>query len=177
MDLGPLEPALPGVIETPDGAIDLLPERMAGDVPRLERALDEAPADAVLIGRRHLRSNNSWMHNLHALVKGKPRCTLLVHPDDASRWGLRDGELAHVASSAGSVVAPVELSDELMPGVVSLPHGFGHDVEGVRQRVARANAGVNVNVVSDAAFRDDASGNAAFNGVPVRVAAHVSETT
>ncbi len=169
VDLGPLEPRLPGVLRTGDGLVDLAPALVLDDVPRLEAALDVAPPELVLIGRRDLRSNNSWMHNLTPLIKGPARCTLRVHPDDAARLGLSDGGGARVASRAGEVVAAVEISDELRPGVVSLPHGFGHDLPGVRMGVARAHAGVNVNVVSDDEFLDAPSGNAAFNGVPVTV--------
>jgi anaerobic selenocysteine-containing dehydrogenase len=124
----------------------------------------------VLIGRRDLRSNNSWMHNLTPLIKGPERCTLRVNPADAARLGLVDGGRARVTSRTGEVVAGVEVSDELREGVVSLPHGFGHDLPGVRMSVAREHAGVNVNLVSDAGFVDGPSGNAAFNGVPVVVA-------
>ena len=169
VDLGPLEPRLPGILRTPHGRIELAPPLVTDDVARLERALDEPPPPLVLIGRRDLRSNNSWMHNLTPLIKGPERCTLRIHPDDAARFGLVDGGRARVTSAAGEVVAAVEVSDELRAGVVSLPHGFGHDLPGVRMAVAQAHAGVNVNVVSDAAFVDAVSGNAAFNGLPVSV--------
>jgi anaerobic selenocysteine-containing dehydrogenase len=171
VDLGPLMPSLPGILRTPDRRIDLAPALVAGDLPRLEASIDRPAHDVVLIGRRHLRSNNSWMHNLEPLIKGPDRCTLLVHPDDASRLGLVDGGRAQVSSRVGAVVAPVEVSDEVMPGVVSLPHGFGHDVPGARMAVASRHAGVNVNVLSDDAAIDVPSGNAAFNGVPVAIAA------
>jgi anaerobic selenocysteine-containing dehydrogenase len=138
-------------------------------VPRLEASLDRAVPDLALIGRRHLRSNNSWMHNLVPLIKGPDRCTLLVHPDDASRLGLQHGGRARVASRVGEVVAPVEVTDEVMPGVVSLPHGFGHDLPGVEMDVARRHAGVNLNLLTDDARIDVPSGNAAFNGVAVTV--------
>jgi len=170
VDLGPLRPGLPDVVRTPDGTIDLAPALLVGDLPRLEASIDRRPA-VVLIGRRHLRSNNSWMHNVPALIKGPPRCTLLVHPDDATRLGLRDGGAARVASRVGAVVAPVEVSDEIMPGVVSLPHGFGHDLPGVRLDTARGHGGVNVNLLSDDEAIDAITGNAAFNGVAVTVTA------
>jgi anaerobic selenocysteine-containing dehydrogenase len=170
VDLGPLEPRLPGLLRTESKMIELAPQLVLDDVARLERALDVAPPEMVLIGRRDLRSNNSWMHNLTPLIKGPARCTLRVHPDDATRLGLVNGGGARVTSRAGEVVAPVEVSDELRPGVVSLPHGFGHDLPGVRMGVARAHAGVNVNIVSDEGFLDVPSGNAAFNGVPVTIA-------
>ncbi len=170
VDLGPLVPRLPDVIRTADGLIDLAPALCTADVARLEAALSAPMPDLVLIGRRDLRSNNSWMHNLVPLIKGPPRCTLRVCAADAARHGLVDGGDARITSRAGSIVAPVEISDELRPGVVSLPHGFGHDLPGVRMDVARAHAGVNVNLVSDDARYDAPTGNAAFNGVPVTVA-------
>jgi anaerobic selenocysteine-containing dehydrogenase len=165
--LGPLEPSLPDVLRTPDAQIDLAPELVVRDVERLEAARFES--DMVLIGRRQLRSNNSWMHNLVPLVKGPERCTLLVGPDDAARLGLEDAAPARVTSRVGSVVAKVCVTDEMMPGVVSLPHGWGHDREGIRLGVAREHAGVNVNRLSDDALLDQPSANAALNGVPVRV--------
>jgi anaerobic selenocysteine-containing dehydrogenase len=125
----------------------------------------------VLIGRRHLRSNNSWCHNIESLVKGPERCTLLVNAQDARRQGLRHGGVARVSSRVGTIVAPVEVSDEVMPGVVSLPHGWGHDVDGVRMAVARRHPGVNSNLLADDLLLDAPSGNAALNGIPVRVEA------
>ncbi len=171
LDLGPLVPRLDEVLATPSGLVELAPALVVDDLARLLREEASLAGDAglVLIGRRHLRSNNSWMHNLPALVKGPERCTLLVHPGDAVRLGLAAGGEARVRSRVGSVVARVELSDELMPGVVSLPHGFGHGGPGMRQGVAGQHAGVNVNVLSDDEFVDAPTGNAAFNGVPVRV--------
>jgi anaerobic selenocysteine-containing dehydrogenase len=123
----------------------------------------------VLIGRRQLRSNNSWMHNLKALVKGKDRCTALVNPLDAKRLGLTDGGHARLRSAAGVLEVPVELTDEMMPGVVSIPHGWGHDLEGVRLGVAAAHAGVNSNVLADGGGVDVPSGNAVLNGIPVEL--------
>jgi anaerobic selenocysteine-containing dehydrogenase len=141
------------------------------DVARLRGGLErERNGGMVLIGRRQLRSNNSWMHNLPALVKGKDRCTLHVHPDDAARLGLTDGGRALVRSSAGEVEAPVELTDGIMPGVISIPHGWGHDEDGVRMGVAAAHAGVNSNVLADESLVDPLSGNAVLNGIPVEVA-------
>jgi anaerobic selenocysteine-containing dehydrogenase len=125
----------------------------------------------VLIGRRQLRSNNSWMHNLPALVKGKESCTLHIHPDDAERLGLADGETARVSSAAGSLEAPVETTEDIMPGVISIPHGWGHGVEGVRMGVASAHAGVNSNVLADESMVEPLSGNAVLNGIPVEVSA------
>ena len=171
IDLGPLEPRLPDLLRTPSGRIELAPEPILADAERLRAALErERNGGLVLIGRRQLRSNNSWMHNLPALVKGKDRCTLLVHPDDADRLGLADGGRALVRSAAGQIEAPVELTDEIMPGVVSLPHGWGHDEEGMRLGVASAHAGVNSNVLADETAVDPLSGNAVLNGIPVELA-------
>jgi anaerobic selenocysteine-containing dehydrogenase len=173
IDLGPLEPRLPDVLRTPSGKIELAPEAIVADLERLRTVMGRAHnGSMVLIGRRQLRSNNSWMHNLPALVKGKDRCTLHVHPDDADRLGLTDGGLALVRSAAGEVEAPVELTDGIMPGVVSIPHGWGHDEDGVRMGVAAAHAGVNSNLLADESQVDPLSGNAVLNGIPVEVAAH-----
>ena len=169
VDLGPLTPRLPEVLRTASGMVELAPEPILADVPRLRAGLDRrADGGFVLIGRRHLRSNNSWMHNLGVLVKGKPRCTLQVNPADAERLGL--GAEAKVSSRTGALVAPVEVTDAVMPGVVSLPHGWGHDLPGVRMEVARANAGVNSNILADEDLFDPLSGNAVLNGIPVEVA-------
>jgi anaerobic selenocysteine-containing dehydrogenase len=171
IDLGALEPRIPDVLRTASGKIELAPEPIADDVPRLEAALDRSVnGGMVLIGRRQLRSNNSWMHNLEPLVKGKERCTAHVHPDDAARLGLRDGEPARVSSRAGTVEVPVEVTDAVMPGVVSIPHGWGHDVNGVRMAVASAHAGTNSNVLADETLIDPLSGNAVLNGIPVEMA-------
>ena len=125
----------------------------------------------VLVGRRQLRSNNSWMHNLEPLVKGKERCTAQLHPDDAERLGLAEGAAAVLRSAAGAVEAPVEITDSVMPGVVSLPHGWGHDQPGMRMAVAGAHHGVNSNVLSDESAVEPVSGNAVLNGIPVEVSA------
>ena len=167
VDLGPLEPRVPEIIRTESGRIELCAPPIIDDVSRLSAAVDERTDGMVLVGRRHLRSNNSWMHNVPALVKGKDRCTLQVHPDDAARLGL-DGT-ARVTSRVGSVVAPVEVTDSVMPGVVSLPHGWGHDRPGTRMPVAEAHAGVNSNVLTDESVIDPLSGNAVLNGIPVTV--------
>lgn len=172
VDLGPLAPRLPDLLATESGAIELAPELLVADVPRLRAALDESAREPglVLVGRRHLRSNNSWMHNLPALAKGKERCTLLVHPDDARRLGLAQGERARVRSRVGAVVVPVELCDAMMPGVVSLPHGHGHDAPGAQLGVAARRPGVNANLLADEERLDAPSGNAVLNGIPVEVA-------
>jgi anaerobic selenocysteine-containing dehydrogenase len=171
IDLGPLSPRIPEVLRTPSGKVELAPEAIVADIDRLRSALGrERNGDLVLIGRRQLRSNNSWMHNLPALVKGKERCTLHIHPDDAERLGLGDGAMALVRSAAGSVEAPIEVTDGIMPGVVSIPHGWGHDADGVRMGVASTHAGVNSNVLADESQVEPLSGNAVLNGIPVEVA-------
>jgi anaerobic selenocysteine-containing dehydrogenase len=175
IDLGPLEPRIPEVLRTPSGRIELAPEPILADVGRLQASLapDAGPATAerpfLLVGRRHLRSNNSWMHNVNVLVKGKPRCTLQVHPDDAERLGLADGDPARVASRVGEVTIAVEVTDGIVPGVVSIPHGWGHDAPGARMRVASEHAGVNSNLLADEELFDPVSGNAVLNGIPVSV--------
>src|SRR5215207_4483598 len=138
IDLGPLAPRLPDVLRTPSGRIELAPGPIVADVERLRAALarEHDPDALVLVGRRQLRSNNSWMHNLPRLASGPERCTLHVHPDDAARLGLADGELAAVRSRTGAIQAPVEVTDHVMAGVVSLPHGWGHDAPGARLGVA-----------------------------------------
>jgi anaerobic selenocysteine-containing dehydrogenase len=172
IDLGALEPRLPDALRTPSGCIELAPPLLLGDLDRLraDLATDGADRPLLLIGRRHLRSNNSWMHNLPALMKGSLRCTVLVHPDDAARLGLVDGELARVTARVGAVLLPVEVTAEISPGVVSIPHGWGHDAPDVRLRVASANAGINSNLLSDDQHVDPLSGTAVFNGIPVTVA-------
>jgi anaerobic selenocysteine-containing dehydrogenase len=171
IDLGALRPRIPEVLRTPSGRIELAPEPIVADVPRLEAAIDRGRnGGMVLIGRRQLRSNNSWMHNLEPLVKGKERCTAHVHPDDARRLGLADGEPALLSSRAGAAEVPVKVTDAVMPGVVSVPHGWGHDVEGVRMAVAAAHAGTNSNLLTDEAAVDPLSGNAVLNGIPVELA-------
>jgi anaerobic selenocysteine-containing dehydrogenase len=131
---------------------------------------DLVARDLVLVGRRHLRSNNSWMHNIDVLVKGAPRCTLQVHPDDAVRLGVTHGGSARVTSRVGEVVAPVEVTEAIRPGVVSLPHGWGHGQPGTRLRVAAERAGVNSNVLADDRALDPLSGTSVLNGIPVSVA-------
>jgi anaerobic selenocysteine-containing dehydrogenase len=174
VDLGPLAPRLPEVLRTPSGMVELAPPPIVEDVARLRAGLDESrdqgPDQFTLIGRRDLRSNNSWMHNVDVLVKGRPRCTLHVHPDDAARLGLADGAPAAVASRTGSVTVPVEVTDAIRPGVVSIPHGWGHDLDGVELGVARRHAGVNSNVLADDTLFDPLSGTAVLNGIPVTVA-------
>ncbi|MFE6609915.1 molybdopterin-dependent oxidoreductase [Amycolatopsis sp. NPDC057786] len=171
IDLGALKPRLAEALATASGKVELAPDAITKDVLRLRAELDKAPdGGLLLIGRRHLSSNNSWMHNLAPLVRGGNRCTVQVHPDDASRLGLTDGGLAAVTSRAGKLEAPVEVTADVRPGVVSMPHGWGHDLDGTRARVAAAHPGVNSNLVADETLLDVPSGNAVLNGIPVEVA-------
>jgi anaerobic selenocysteine-containing dehydrogenase len=168
IDLGPLQPRIPEVLRTPSGRIELAPEPIVADIERLRAALErERNGGMVLIGRRQLRSNNSWMHNLTPLVKGKESCTAQVHPDDAAQLGLVDGAPARVSSRVGKIDVQVEVTDGVMPGVVSIPHGWGHDVDGVRMSVATDHPGANSNALADDTLIDALSGNAVLNGIPV----------
>jgi anaerobic selenocysteine-containing dehydrogenase len=170
IDMGRLVPRLRELLSTPSGKVELAHPYVMADVPRLRARLERKVGRLLLVSRRHLRSNNSWMHNLETLVRGRDRCTLLVHPDDARAKSLADGALARVTSEAGSIVVPVQVSDEMMPGVVSLPHGWGHDKEGIRLGVARQYAGVNSNILSPGRLVDPLSNNAVVNGIEVEVA-------
>jgi len=169
IDLGALTPQLPGILRTTSGRIELAAPRLVDDVARLQRWLADVPDGPVLVSRRHVRSNNSWMHNVNVLVKGRERCTLQVHPTDAEEWGLTVGGQARITSAAGSVVAPVEVTDEIARSVVCLPHGWGHDAPGTRLNVAARRPGVNSNVLTDGSIIDPLSGNAVLNGIPVEV--------
>jgi anaerobic selenocysteine-containing dehydrogenase len=175
VDFGPLRPRIPEVLRTPSGMIELAPEACVADVARLQSMLDRPLASSggplVLVGRRDLRSNNSWMHNLQVLVKGKTRCTVHVHPDDAARLGFGDGADVRVSSASGEIVLPAEVTDAVMPGVVSIPHGWGHDAEGSQMTTANRHAGANSNVLARSDLFDPLSGNAVFSGIPVEVAA------
>ena len=171
VDFGAMVPRIPEALRTPSGKVELAPPELMADLPRLRASLDADPEAMLLVGRRHLRSNNSWMHNIRVLVKGKARCTLQIHPDDAARLGVIDGSPVRVSSRVGSVVAPAEVTDTIRPRVVSLPHGWGHSMEGTRQSVAREHAGVNSNVLTDHEAIDPLSGNAVLNGIPVTLAA------
>ena len=173
IDLGALAPCLPGRLRTEDKRIRLAPTELVADLTRLERAIDAAPArngHLELIGRRELRSNNSWMHNSERLVRGKRMCTLLMHPGDANSRGLADGARVRVTSRTGAVEVELETTDAMMPGVVSLPHGWGHDRPGVELAVARAHGGASINDLTDDARIDVLTGNAGFSGVAVEVA-------
>jgi anaerobic selenocysteine-containing dehydrogenase len=174
VDLGPLRPRLAEVLRTPSGNVDLAPALLVADAARLRESVSAdpvAPGGYVLIGRRHLRSNNSWMHNLPALAGGTNRCTLQIHPDDAADLGLTAD--ARVKGPGGELVVPVEVTDRIRRGVVSLPHGWGHDVGGTAQSVATGQAGVNVNQLNDGLTVDPLSGTAVLNGIPVQIAAVV----
>ncbi|WP_455354685.1 molybdopterin oxidoreductase family protein [Streptomyces sp. SYSU K217416] len=169
IDLGPLMPRVPEVLKTRSGRIELFPEPIAADLPRLRRALDVRAAALVLVGRRHLRSNNSWLHNVPTLNSGTNRCTLQVHPEDAARLGLADGATARITADGGALDVPVEVTDTVRTGVVSLPHGWGHSRPGTRMKVAAASPGVNVNQLLDGSRLDPLSGTAVLNGFPVEV--------
>jgi anaerobic selenocysteine-containing dehydrogenase len=169
IDLGALRPRIPEVLRTASGMVELAPAGLVDDVSRLLSSLERTPDEFMLIGRRQLRSNNSWMHNLPALSGGTNRCTLQIHPDDADRLGLTD--TAIVKGPGGELIVPVELTTAIRPGVVCLPHGWGHDRPGMRLRVAASEPGVNVNQLHDGTFIDPLSGTAVLNGVPVQVSA------
>lgn len=173
IDLGPLVPRLPERLETDNGHVQLVPDTYLGDLERLAARLDRTAPEGTLslIGRRELRSNNSWMHNAPSLMSGKSRCTLRMHPDDASARALTDTATVRVTSAVGAVEVPLEVTDEVMPGVVSLPHGYGHGRRGVRLEVAQAHAGVSVNDLTDPGRLDALTGNARFSDVPVTVEA------
>lgn len=175
LDCGPLVPRIPEVLRTESGKIELAPDPIVADVARLRLALDRHRdgETMTLIGRRHLRSNNSWMHNVEVLMKGKPRDRALLHPQDASRLGITDGEAVTVSSRVGTIRAVAAVTDAIMPGVVSIPHGWGHGLDGVALEVASrpGNVGVNSNILTDPAAIDPLSGNAVLNGIPVTVAA------
>ena len=170
LDLGPLAPRLPEVLRTVSGHVDVAPAPILADLPRLEAALTQDHSGLRMVGRRHLRSNNSWGHNVPGLVGGSNTCTLQIHPGDAGPRGLRDGALARVSSSAGTVEVQVEVTDRIRPGVVSLPHGWGHGVDGVALEVASQHPGVNVNVLTPPDV-DPLSGTAVLNGYTVEVSA------
>jgi anaerobic selenocysteine-containing dehydrogenase len=170
IDLGPLKARLAEVIKTKDKTINLVHPLAVLDIENLRQALNVRESPFLLIGRRHMRSNNSWMHNIDSLAKGKPRCTLLIHPDDAANLGLVNQDIACLQSSLGTISIPVEICDDMMPGVVSLPHGFGHDVDGACLTVAKTKQrGVNCNALIDDNWIDALSGTAAFNGVPISI--------
>jgi anaerobic selenocysteine-containing dehydrogenase len=168
--LGDLEEGrLSDAVTTPSGCIELVHPHIVDDIPRLAARLDREPHQLLLTSRRHLRSNNSWMHNVPALMRGRERCTLLVHPDDCREFGLADAEMATVETDAGSIDVLVQVSDEMMPGVVSLPHGWGHGLPGTRLAVANAHPGVNSNLLNPVDVLDVPSNTHVVNGVPCRI--------
>ncbi|MFI5730075.1 molybdopterin-dependent oxidoreductase [Kribbella sp. NPDC051587] len=171
IDFGPLQPALPKALLTKNKRIDLDQPMILADLPRLDSLQATAEGELLLIGRRHLRSNNSWMHNSARLVKGKPRHHLLMNPTDLADRSLTEGQLVTITSAAGSLAVEVASSNDMMPGVVSLPHGFGHTRPGVHLAVASQLPGISLNDLTDSALTDPISGTAAVNGVPVTVTA------
>lgn len=171
IDLGPLQPRVPEVLRTPSGKVELAPPMLLQDLQRVAADLARPAPEFVIVGRRQVRSNNSWMHNLPILAKGPYRCTVLVNPGDAQRLGLRDGSMARIANGPRAIEAQVEISEEMMPGVVSLPHGWGHGQPGTRMALAAERPGANLNAVLDETVRDPLSGNAVLSGVAVSLTA------
>jgi len=173
IDLGPLKPCLFNRLQTIDKKIHLAPELLLKDVARIHKAFSNtqlsADFDLLLINRRHVRDNNSWMHNSERLIRGRNRCTLLIHPQDAVQRGIEEGRLVKIRSRVGEVQVVVELTEKIMHGVVSLPHGYGHNRTGVQLPIAQAHAGVSVNDLTDELILDELTGNAVFGGVPVQV--------
>lgn len=170
IDFGPLRPRMPEILRTASGKVELAPSALVDDLARLAATIDEVDDEQLLlVGRRHLRSNNSWMHNVQTLVKGRQRCVLEMHPHDADARGIVDGGLVRVASRVGAIVVPVSVTTDIRPATVSMPHGWGHAVPGTRMGVAAQYAGVNSNVLSDEERMDPLSGNAVLNAIPVTV--------
>lgn len=167
IDLGALRPRLPDMLRTPTGRIELSYPVFLSDLKRLTEHIAKPRQPLVLIGRRHLRSNNSWQHNVRTLMKGKDRCLLQVHPIDAAANSIEAGGRARVTSSTGTIVATVEVTDAVMPGVVSLPHGWGHGVSGTRMHIANERPGVNVNILGSTTHLDPLSGNPQLNGIAI----------
>ncbi|MFK7733104.1 MAG: molybdopterin oxidoreductase family protein, partial [Pseudomonadales bacterium] len=167
IDLGPLQSCMPERLFTENKRIKCLPEPLPAELQRLANSLSKTEDSLLMIGRRHVRNNNSWMHQYHRLIKGANRCTLLINPDDAKNQGVADGDTVTLENEAGSITLPIELSDSMMPGVVCMPHGFGHNAENSRVSTATDNAGVSMNDVIPTNAYDPLSGNAAVNGVPV----------
>ena len=168
--LGELEGGrLSEVLTTPSHRIELMHPLLTADIPRLLSRIDRASDGLVLTSRRHLRSNNSWLHNVAGLMRGRDRCTLLINPTDAAHLGVSDGRPVDVSTTEGSIRVPAEVTDEMMPGVVSLPHGWGHGVDGTQMSVANAHPGVNTNVLNPAALIDVPSNTQVVNGVQCQV--------
>ncbi|WP_046787763.1 molybdopterin oxidoreductase family protein [Pseudomonas putida] len=171
LDLGPLGANLRERLATASNAVEAAPQVVLEDLRRLADCVPAVAGDLLLIGRRHVRSNNSWMHNYHRLVKGKPRHQLLMHPQDMRQRQLEDGQRVRIRSRTGDLEVEVQACEDIMPGVVSLPHGFGHGRQGVNLQIAQAQPGISANDLTDERLRDAVSGNAALNGVPVHVSA------
>jgi len=175
IDLGPLRPCLPRRLFTPDKRINLAPEIICEDIQRLKEMLSntengrEKDFPFLLIGRRQLRSNNSWMHNSERLVKGKNRCTVLLNPQDARRLSIQDGQQVEVSSKAGTIQIATEITEDILEGVLSIPHGWGHHREGIQLAIAQKNSGASINDLTDHNLVDVLTGNAAFSGVPVKI--------
>jgi anaerobic selenocysteine-containing dehydrogenase len=171
IDLGPLEPRLPELLATANKRINIAPELITADLARLRAALEKGPGDQMLlIGRRHIRDMNSWLHNLNNYARGKNRCTLLINPQDTQRIGLRAGDMATIKSRVGEFKAEVAVTEAIMPGVVSLPHGFGHNYKDTQQSVASGKTpGISANDLVDDNEMDVPSGTSVVNGVPVLV--------
>jgi len=171
VDLGPLEPCIKDRLQTHDRKIHVAPAELLADIERFAQTLREMPGDALrLIGRRHVRSNNSWLHNSRRLVKGPDRCTLMIHPDDASARGIEDGQTVTIESDVASIETTAEITDDMMQGVVSLPHGWGHNRGGVSWKTAADHAGVSFNDLVGTERFDVLTGNAVLNGIAVNVA-------
>lgn len=169
IDFGPMVPQLPGILGTADKKIRLAPQYLLDDLSRLAARLERPAEPLVLVNRRHLRSNNSWLHNVPALMKGRDRCTLLMHPADAARCRVTDDDIVTVKSESGEIKVPVEITEAIRPGVVAMPHGWGHDKPGTRLSVANGAPGANTNVLSPPRLIDEPSGNGDLNGIPVTV--------
>jgi anaerobic selenocysteine-containing dehydrogenase len=169
IDLGALQSGVPALLRTPSGKIELAAPSLLADLARLAGAMDQPVPELMIVGRRQVRSNNSWMHNLPVLAKGPFRCTALLHPEDAARHGVQNGASVELRTASGGITVEVELSDEMMPGVISLPHGWGHDLPGSQMQVASLRPGANLNTLLDENLRDPLSGNAVLSGIPVRM--------
>ncbi len=167
IDLGELQSRIPEMLRTPSGKVELAPPLLLQNLERATQDLRGLEPDLVIIGRRDVRTNNSWMHNLPVLAKGPFRCTALVHPKDAQRLGLQDGGMTEIHNGPRNVQAQVHISDEMMPGVVSLPHGWGHNLPGAKLRLAAERPGTNLNALLDDQLRDPLSGNAVLGGVAI----------
>ncbi len=168
VDLGALQPRLPELLRTPSGRIELWPREVAAELAAVDAALRDAPSALVVVGRRDVRSNNSWMHNLPTLAKGPERCTALLHPTDAARHGVQSGDRVRLQGAGGRAIElPALLSDEMMPGVISVPHGWGHDQPGTQLGVAAQRPGANLNDLLDDRLRDPLSGTSVLNGIDV----------